>query len=128
MDINTRSHTFRKIAFIMQHSGKRYMLWILKVHLKQAEQFKQPLIVRAIVFYLLNYMCIFMEWQIQNCKLFVLLFFIVVILDLKGLYLLVVGHDDENFKLAKKGIEMDFCFIRHAMRVCGKCSLLALLG
>lgn len=44
---------------------------------------------------------------IKNCKLFVLLFFIVVILDLKGLYLLVVSRDDENFnfKLAKKALK-----------------------
>lgn len=87
------------------------------------------------MFSLLNYMChlasIFMNGKkriIKNCKLFVLLFFIVVILDLKGLYLLVVSRDDENFKLAKKGIEMEFCFICHAIRVCGKSSLVALLG
>lgn len=48
---------------------------------------------------------------------FVWLFFAVV-LDLKGLYLLVVSHDDENFKLAKKGIDIEFCFICNAIRVC----------
>lgn len=68
------------------------------------------------------------EKRIKNCKLFALLFFIVVMLDLKGLYLLVVSCDDENFKLAKKGIEVEFCSICHAIRVCGKCSLVALLG
>lgn len=68
------------------------------------------------------------EKRIKNCKLFVFLFFIVVILDLKGLYLLVVSRDDENFKLVKKGIEVEFCFICYVIRVCGKCFLVVLFG
>ena len=42
---------------------------------------------------------------------FFLDFFVQVILDLKGLYLLLVRDDYGNFKLAKKGLDMEFCFI-----------------
>ena len=51
--------------------------------------------------------------------MFCFVLFCKVILDLKGLYLLLVRDDDENFKLAMKGLEVEFCFICHAIRVCG---------
>jgi len=46
------------------------------------------------------------------------IYFFAVILDLKALYLLLVKDDDENFKLGKQGIDVEFCFICNAIRVC----------
>ena len=45
-------------------------------------------------------------------------FILTVILDLKALYLLLVQRGEEDFKLGKRGIEVEFCFICKALRVC----------
>lgn len=34
------------------------------------------------------------------------------------MYLLLVKDDDDNFKLGKQGIDVEFCFICNAIRVC----------
>ena len=44
--------------------------------------------------------------------------FFAVILDLKAFYLLLVKDDDDNFKLGKQGIDVEFCFICNTIRVC----------
>lgn len=51
--------------------------------------------------------------------------FPVVILDLKALYLLLeqIGHNGGSFQLGKRGIEVEFCFICKALRVCLACLL-----
>jgi len=41
-----------------------------------------------------------------------------VTLDLKCLYLLLEKLNDENFVLAGSGIDIEFCFSCHALRVC----------
>jgi len=41
-----------------------------------------------------------------------------VTLDLKCLYLLIEKPNDENFVLAGSGIEIEFCFLCHALRAC----------
>ena len=41
----------------------------------------------------------------------------VVTLDLKCLYLLIEKPGDENFVLAGSGLEIEFCFLCHALRV-----------
>ena len=38
-------------------------------------------------------------------------------LDLKCLYLLIEKPSDENFVLAGSGLEIEFCFLCHALRV-----------
>lgn len=45
-------------------------------------------------------------------------FFVAVTLDLKCLYLFLEKLHDENFVLAGRGIEIEFCFLCHALRVC----------
>lgn len=40
-----------------------------------------------------------------------------VTLDLKCLYLLIENPSDENFVLAGSGLEIEFCFLCHALRV-----------
>lgn len=40
-----------------------------------------------------------------------------VTLDLKCLYLLIEKPSDENFVLAGSGLEIEFCFLCHALRV-----------
>jgi len=52
------------------------------------------------------------------------IYFFAVILDLKALYLLLVKDDNENFKLGKQGIDVEFCFISNAIRVCTRLSTL----
>lgn len=46
------------------------------------------------------------------------LIFAAVTLDLKCLYLFLEKLHDENFVLAGRGIEIEFCFLCHALRVC----------
>ena len=40
-----------------------------------------------------------------------------VTLDLKALYMLLEKFKDENFVLAGRGTEIEFCFLCHALRV-----------
>ena len=46
-----------------------------------------------------------------------LLYCFAVTLDLKCLYLLIEKPSDENFVLAGSGLEIEFCFLCHALRV-----------
>ena len=46
-----------------------------------------------------------------------MLFSFAVTLDLKALYMLLEKFKDENFVLAGRGIEIEFCFLCHALRV-----------
>lgn len=45
-------------------------------------------------------------------------FIMIVILDLKALYLLLQKVDDEKFQLGQQGVEVECCFICKAFRVC----------
>lgn len=40
-----------------------------------------------------------------------------VTLDLKALYMLIVKLGDETFVLGGRGIDIEFCFLCHALRV-----------
>ena len=57
-----------------------------------------------------------------NCellfKLIIIFFFsLLVTLDLKALYMLLIKVDDESFVLAGRGCDIEFCFLCHALRV-----------
>ena len=38
-------------------------------------------------------------------------------LDLKALYMLIVKPGDETFVLGGRGVDVEFCFLCHALRV-----------
>ncbi|KAK3720036.1 hypothetical protein QZH41_016345 [Actinostola sp. cb2023] len=46
-----------------------------------------------------------------------------VILDYKGFCLLLAKEDDEDFQLGGRGLDVEFCMLCHAIRLCTKCEL-----
>lgn len=75
---------------------------------------------RVIVFIIII-MLLFVSWSITDLtkRFFLSSFLIIVVtLDYKTLLLLLVKKDDEEFTLGGRGVDVEFCFLCDAIRVC----------
>lgn len=74
-----------------------------------------------VIVLLLIIMLLFVSWSITDLtKIYFLSSFLIIVvtLDYKTLLLLLVKKDDEEFALGGRGVDVEFCFLCDAIRVC----------